>query len=256
MSSSTQRTSVNTALKPDKAYVNTYHFDQLKPCYCASGKLFGQCCGSTAPDRSAPSNLHVFNDFIARADCLRMIRFADKQKRAWLEVVDSAKSTDKVRVMRRDPSRVTQSIDMGKKQELVEEWFKRACLEKFGGASVAEWFEKPQVLRYAPGGKYGLHADAEHFDFTQNRFYRFLDRDFSMLIYLNDEYEGGELNFPWLNYRYKPKAGDLVIFPSNHIFSHESLPITRGNKYALVTWGAFANSPRVSRPRHIIGLRA
>jgi predicted 2-oxoglutarate/Fe(II)-dependent dioxygenase YbiX len=158
-------------------------------------------------------------------------------------------------VMRRDPSRVTQSVDMGKKQELVEAWFKRACLEKFGNSAVAEWFEKPQMLRYGPAGKYGLHADAEHFDFEQNRFYRFLDRDFSMLIYLNDEYEGGELNFPWLNYRYKPKAGDLVIFPSNHIFSHESLPITRGNKYALVSWGAFRHSPRISRPRHIINLQ-
>lgn len=243
------------SLPTDKFYSNTYHFDPEKMCYCPSGKMFGQCCGTTSSLRAMPSNLHVFNHFISKADCLRMIRYADKQRRSWLEIIDSEKSTEKMRVMRRDPARVTQSVDMGKKQAVIEDWFRRACLEKFGGHSVAEWFEKPQVLRYAPGGKYAIHSDSEHFDFEARRFYRFIDRDFSMLIYLNDEYEGGELNFPWLNYRYRPQAGDLVIFPSNHIFSHESLPITRGIKYALVSWGAFLNSPRVSRPRMAMPLR-
>ena len=110
------------------------------------------------------------------------------------------------------------------------------------------------MLRYGTGGKYGIHSDADDYCHEARQPYRFIDRDFSMLIYLNDEYEGGELFFKGLNYRYQPKQGDLVIFPSNHVFSHESLPIERGNKYALVSWGAFPGTPRIAQPRRIVPL--
>ena len=37
------------------------------------------------------------------------------------------------------------------------------------------------------------------------------------LIYINDDYEGGELFFPTQNLTYKPELGSLVIFPSNYL---------------------------------------
>lgn len=112
-----------------------------------------------------------------------------------------------------------------------------------------------QLLHFSPGGKYDIHSDAEHFCTQSKQFYRFIDRDFSMLIYLNDNYEGGGLYFPGLDYLFQPQAGDLVIFPSNHIFTHQSLPVTKGTKHALVTWGAVTGSARVSRPQSIIPVR-
>jgi predicted 2-oxoglutarate/Fe(II)-dependent dioxygenase YbiX len=57
----------------------------------------------------------------------------------------------------------------------------------------------------------------------------------SAVIYLNDDYEGGELQFPRLdNLVYKPKAGDIAVFPSNYIYEHASLPIKSGIKYCVV----------------------
>ncbi len=235
-----------------KAHVRTYHFDAKQVCFCGTGRLFGECCGNSSPDRQPPTHVLVFSDYLCKVERQRMIRYADKQKRSWLQVVDTEKSGKGTTVMRRDPARVTQSVDMGTRQQIIESWFGVACRDKLNGAAIPEWFEPPQMLRYSPGGKYSLHSDAEHFDFEAKLFYRFIDRDFSMLIYLNDDYEGGQLRFPWLNYTYTPKAGDLVIFPSNHVFSHESLPITRGNKYALVSWGAFRGSPRVAMPRAVV----
>lgn len=54
------------------------------------------------------------------------------------------------------------------------------------------------------------------------------------IFYLNDDFEGGEIHFPRLDYTYKPKAGDLMIFPANYIYEHETLTILQGAKYCVV----------------------
>lgn len=53
----------------------------------------------------------------------------------------------------------------------------------------------------------------------------------SITFYPNDSYIGGEINFPDLGIKIKPKAGSVVIYPSKYI--HESLPADEGEK--LVT---------------------
>lgn len=57
----------------------------------------------------------------------------------------------------------------------------------------------------------------------------------SAVIYINDDYVGGDLKFPRLdNLVYKPKAGDIAIFPSNYVYEHASLPMQSGTKYCVV----------------------
>jgi len=57
----------------------------------------------------------------------------------------------------------------------------------------------------------------------------------SAVIYINDDYEGGEIEFPRLNgYVHRPKVGDMAIFPSNYIYEHASLPMKSGIKYCVV----------------------
>jgi hypothetical protein len=57
----------------------------------------------------------------------------------------------------------------------------------------------------------------------------------SAVVYINDDYEGGDLKFPRLdNIVYKPKAGDIAVFPSNYIYEHASLPMESGTKYCVV----------------------
>ena len=57
------------------------------------------------------------------------------------------------------------------------------------------------------------------------------DLAFSLVAYLNDDYEGGEIHFPNQNVTLKPKAGSLIIFPSQEPFIHEVKTITSGTRY-------------------------
>jgi hypothetical protein len=53
----------------------------------------------------------------------------------------------------------------------------------------------------------------------------------SVVAYLNDDYEGGELYFKEFDLTVKPIAGSIVIFPSLPPHYHASLPLINGVKY-------------------------
>lgn len=57
----------------------------------------------------------------------------------------------------------------------------------------------------------------------------------SLVAYINDDYDGGELYFRLQNLNIKPKAGDLYIFPSNYMYPHQAKPVSSGLKYSIVT---------------------
>lgn len=161
-------------------------------------------------------------------------------------VRDDEKSTPEKFVEKRDTGRVTQQVDMSRHQRHLNDIVRRALVEvaarKFG---PADFFETPYVLRYKVGGMYDVHADSEIYDPQQRLFYRVADRDISVLIYLNDDYTGGELTFNRLNYSYHPTAGDLVLFPSSNLYLHQAESVTRGTKYALVSWASLKTTPKL-----------
>ena len=57
------------------------------------------------------------------------------------------------------------------------------------------------------------------------------DLAFSLVAYVNDDYEGGEISFPNHNITIKPKAGSVIMFPSQEPYIHEVKPITSGTRY-------------------------
>lgn len=61
----------------------------------------------------------------------------------------------------------------------------------------------------------------------------------SILGYLNDDYEGGELYFPELDYAIRPKRSMLIMFPGNLHYVHGVAPITSGVRYTLSQWAKF-----------------
>lgn len=91
-----------------------------------------------------------------------------------------------------------------------------------------EKFESPQLLRYGKEQKFHDHID-DHPFFT---------RRISLTYYLNDDYEGGDVEFKRHGLKFKAKKNDLLIFPSNFIYNHEVHPVTKGLRYVVVQWMA------------------
>lgn len=117
----------------------------------------------------------------------------------------------------------------------------------FFDVKIESW-ERPQLLSYERGGKYEPHADGE---ISVNkpggaRFWRrFHNRDISVILYLNEEFTGGNLVFPDLNLTIRPKPGLLVAFPSTADYMHGAQPTTSGDRMILVTWAAIEGTARM-----------
>ena len=88
-----------------------------------------------------------------------------------------------------------------------------------------EYQESVNFVKYGPGQHFQVHAD-HGFSYICT---------VSTVMYLNDNYVGGGLFFPYLKYTYEPQEGDIVLFPSTFIYAHAALPVESGTKYAAVT---------------------
>jgi predicted 2-oxoglutarate/Fe(II)-dependent dioxygenase YbiX len=82
-----------------------------------------------------------------------------------------------------------------------------------------------QLLKYEAADHYRPHRDTG-IDLEQ--------RYFSVVCYLNDDFEGGRTLFPTLDYAVTPDAGRAVLFPSTYL--HGSEPVINGRKFVLVSW--------------------
>lgn len=70
----------------------------------------------------------------------------------------------------------------------------------------------------------------------------------SIVVYLNDDYEGGDIWFPRMdNLSIKPKAGDIVVFPSTYIYEHASQDMISGTKYAVVIMSDYNDRDNVNQ---------
>ena len=114
--------------------------------------------------------------------------------------------------------------------DLHEEIYQKLkyCIDdyaKYWGINVT-YYEAFNFVKYEGAGThFNIHADhGPAYNCTV-----------SAVIYINDDYEGGDLKFPRLdNLVYKPRVGDIAVFPSNYIYEHASLPMKTGTKYCVV----------------------
>lgn len=88
-----------------------------------------------------------------------------------------------------------------------------------------EYWEVMNFIKYGPGQHFQEHGD-DGFSYRAT---------VSLVGYPNSDYVGGGLYFPKLDLKIQPEAGDLYIFPSTFLFSHQALPVESGTKYSIVT---------------------
>jgi Rps23 Pro-64 3,4-dihydroxylase Tpa1-like proline 4-hydroxylase len=83
------------------------------------------------------------------------------------------------------------------------------------------------ILKYEKSGYLPAHID-----------HGSSSRTLSVVMYLNDDYDGGEITFPHVGkgVSIKPSAGSIIFFPSMFVFVHEVSAVTSGTRYALPNW--------------------
>jgi hypothetical protein len=116
---------------------------------------------------------------------------------------------------------------------LQEIW--QDCYDRKAPA-VADYCKKHNIhqLRYWEAFNFIKYGEGQHFMEHHDHGFSY-NCTVSLVGYLNDDYEGGELYFRLQNLNIKPKAGDLYIFPSTYIYPHRAMPVKSGIKYSLVT---------------------
>jgi len=107
--------------------------------------------------------------------------------------------------------------------------------------------EDIQIVHYYPGGLFKLHADAcvydkKTCDETANR-NNSGQRKSTLLIYLNDNFEQGETEFPSFNKKVIPKKGKGIFFynidRNNNVLHdsyHRGNPVINGEKWIATIW--------------------
>lgn len=90
-----------------------------------------------------------------------------------------------------------------------------------------------QLVRWHEGLELTPHADNLEPDGSPNATPH---RAFSSLMYLNDDYDGGETYFPGHGIRLKPEAGTLILFGAGPEYVHGVTRVTRGLRYTYAGW--------------------
>jgi hypothetical protein len=88
------------------------------------------------------------------------------------------------------------------------------------------------VVKFVKGFSLGPHVDTLSSE----------GNHIASVYYINDDYTGGEINFPEHELNIKPKANSLIIFPGNENYLHEVRKIVDNDRYSSAMWFQFTGS--------------
>jgi hypothetical protein len=81
------------------------------------------------------------------------------------------------------------------------------------------------IHRFRKGDTMNAHVDNAGDDFKNV---------LGAIIYLNEEFEGGEIYYPELDFKIKPKANSMIMHDASLL--HQVLEVTEGIRYTLTTF--------------------
>ena len=113
----------------------------------------------------------------------------------------------------------------------------RDAVEKTHGRAVKP--NTSHAQKWEVGAYANPHSDNSDFDGTPNAFEI---NKYVGILYLNDDYEGGELYFPDHGINIKPEAGMFITFPGGHENIHAVTEITKGTRYTMVSFWDYAEA--------------
>lgn len=193
------------------------------------------------PERTALSQrprLRVFQGFASAPECQWVVARL-RPKLAPAMVWDEHSGAGKV-----DPVRSSSAVELRLTETDVAIELLRARISVATGLPEPI-FEIPQVMHYAVGQEFRPHHDFLDPDEKGHAadLARRGQRIGTFLIYLNDDFEGGETVFPRAGLSYRGRAGDALFFANvtpdgrpDPLTVHAGLPPTSGEKWIFSQW--------------------
>jgi hypothetical protein len=191
----------------------------------------------TPAERLRDEGLVLVDDFVPAATCAAMLRE--------LRFVYWAPSTV---VNRRDDAIVSFASAVRTSESAGQWWFTDELLGLLGGVESRlrtefgidpDRLETWQATRYHPGGLFRAHDDAGLWRNEPAG-----ERTTTVLLYLDRPEAGGATEFPCLDLVVEPRPGRLLLWQNlrpdgslDRLMRHAALPVERGAKTVLVTWG-------------------
>ena len=170
-------------------------------------------------------DVRLFRGAFTANECAFLMRMAEPTYQRSLVIMDGREIPDPIRTS--DGSTI---------HWLIEDPATHAINRRLAAlpGTPVERGEPLQILRYRPGQQYRPHVDWLP---PPNR------RILTALIYLNNDYQGGETEFPKVGLKVRGQMGDALVFTSalpngdlDPLAEHSGLPVTAGTKYLASRW--------------------
>jgi len=118
-------------------------------------------------------------------------------------------------------------------------------VNKIGQRAFLRYYQDCPLIAYNIISKYGFisnyvyrhYGKSDHYNWHVDRSQNDTQLVVSFLLYLNDNFGGGNTLFLNDNLKIKPKNGSVLMFPCGPYFLHKSTKITYGEKHVL--WNCF-----------------
>jgi prolyl 4-hydroxylase len=180
-------------------------------------------------------NIRVMNDFVTDEECEYIIKISEK-------LFNRSMLMGENNIIENSRTSCTAELHDYTEDKVLKEIRKRAATL----INMPEThFEPFQCVSYEKGQEYKNHYDTfdENIERARAAMQAGGQRKYTLLVYLNDDFEGGETHFPNLDLLLIPKKKRVVIFNSlDHegkvlkAALHAGLPVTQGRKYAINIW--------------------
>ncbi|MCZ6604194.1 MAG: 2OG-Fe(II) oxygenase [Alphaproteobacteria bacterium] len=111
----------------------------------------------------------------------------------------------------------------------------RICeiLQRFYEETEPIYSDTIQLVKWWEGIEHTAHADNEHPD---GSLHNTPFRDYAAVVYLNDDYEGGEFFIEPLKIMLRPEKGTMVCFRGDMSHMHGVKMVTKGLRYTMPSW--------------------
>ena len=179
--------------------------------------------------RAAPPEILAIENFLDRSQC-ELIRAAFNMSRGKLGAnpVDPFWSDRLLWFDQIDP------FAIGAKAVMQQARFVIAYrIAEHFGVQGRLYSDSQQLVLWNEGHSMPVHVDNAHPDGRQHRTPH---RDFAAVLYLNEEFEGGEVFFPLQGVRLKPSTGLLVGFRGTAESPHGVTAVRKGERFTMPCW--------------------